>query len=545
MTERMIPVGSRRRTAAAMSEIERLRAQIAAELDDVELSTSQFPVQAGERAAELKRLAVESTDEQLQLRALLVQGDVALRQGQSVAAGRMLRSVNRWAVEHDDQYLLARSHRLLGMFFGSLGDDVAFLEHAMQAVDQLSEDARPLLRADHLSNLGMAQGRLGASEEGRRSYAEAEKLAERHGDRYRQVLIVNNLAYLEHQAGEHQRALEAVERFLGLARAHGVELMSSHLNTIARVYLEVDRFAEAEEVLHRMRERVEKDSVADADGMAECLLTLAEVQRRGGSLAEADATLERCRELCRERSLNGVLVRARQEQAELFAAQGRMAEAFEEFKGFYREAQQLTSEARMARARTLQTVYDFEQTKRTSQLFEEMAFQDPLTSVYNRRYVDMWLPDMLGGSAGPTDVISVAFLDLDHFKRINDSLSHQVGDEVLRTVAGFLAEAAAPPGFVARMGGEEFLLVLPGAEHDEALRRCEALQAAIRQHDWTSLTHDVPVRASIGLVTAFAGRCDQAGLLGEADRNLYAAKSGGRDRTVATDQAWDGPADGE
>ena len=528
-----------------MSEIDRLRAQIATELDDVELSTSQFPVQAGERAAELKRLAVESTDEQLQLRALLVQGDVALRQGQSVAAGRMLRSVNRWAVEHDDQYLLARSHRLLGMFFGSLGDDVAFLEHAMQAVDQLSEDARPLLRADHLSNLGMAQGRLGASEEGRRSYAEAEKLAERHGDRYRQVLIVNNLAYLEHQAGEHQRALEAVERFLGLARAHGVELMSSHLNTIARVYLEVDRFAEAEEVLHRMRERVEKDSVADADGMAECLLTLAEVQRRGGSLAEADATLERCRELCRERSLNGVLVRARQEQAELFAAQGRMAEAFEEFKGFYREAQQLTSEARMARARTLQTVYDFEQTKRTSQLFEEMAFQDPLTSLYNRRYVDMWLPDMLGGSAGPTDVISVAFLDLDHFKRINDSLSHQVGDEVLRTVAGLLAEAAAAPGFVARMGGEEFLLVLPGAEHDEALRRCEGLQDAIRQHDWTSLTHDVPVRASIGLVTAFAGRCDQAGLLGEADRNLYAAKSGGRDRTVATDQAWDGPADGE
>ncbi len=294
-----------------------------------------------------------------------------------------------------------------------------------------------------------------------------------------------------------------------------------------------------------MRERVEKDSVADADGKAECLLTQAEVQRRGGSLAEADATLQRCRELCRERSLNGVLVRARQEQAELFAAQGRMADAFAEFKGFYREAQQLTSEARMARARTLQTVYDFEQTKRTSQLFEEMAFQDPLTSLYNRRYVDMWLPDMLGAGAGPTDVISVAFLDLDHFKRINDSLSHQVGDEVLRAVAGLLSEAAAPPGFVARMGGEEFLLVLPGAEHDEALRVCETLQDRIRQHDWTPITRDVPVRASIGLVTAYAGRCDQAGLLGEADRNLYAAKSGGRDRTVTTDQSWDEPADDE
>jgi diguanylate cyclase (GGDEF)-like protein len=165
-----------------------------------------------------------------------------------------------------------------------------------------------------------------------------------------------------------------------------------------------------------------------------------------------------------------------------------------------------------------------------------MAFHDPLTNLYNRRYVDIWLPDLLGVSAGPTDVISVAFIDLDHFKRINDSLSHQVGDKVLRQFADLLADAAPAPAFVARMGGEEFLMVLPGTDNDEATRRCHALQHRIRTFDWTPMTEDIPVRASIGLVTAFAGSCAQAELLAEADRNLYAAKADGRDQTVVTDR---------
>ena len=190
----------------------------------------------------------------------------------------------------------------------------------------------------------------------------------------------------------------------------------------------------------------------------------------------------------------------------------------------------------MARARTLQTVYDFEQSRRTSQLLQELAFQDPLTSLYNRRYVDSQLPLLVGAAAGEDDVISVAFIDLDHFKRINDTLSHQVGDQVLKQFATLLTEAAPAPAFVARMGGEEFLLVLPDTDHEEAARCCAILQHRIRALDWSPLTHDVPVRASIGLVSARADRHDQASLLAEADRNVYAAKSKGRDQTVASDQ---------
>lgn len=80
-------------------------------------------------------------------------------------------------------------------------------------------------------------------------------------------------------------------------------------------------------------------------------------------------------------------------------------------------------------------------------------------------------------------------------------------------------------------------MVLPGADRAVAIERCEALQQKLREHEWTPLTGDVPVRASVGVVTAFARSSGQADLLSEADRNVYAAKAGGRDRIVATHRA--------
>ncbi len=373
MTERAGPSLGASPRAAVPDMVEHQVADLTDELRVLELSTSESPAPAGERASQLEREATAAGNEHLRMRARLVQADAQGRQGQSVASGRLLRSVHRWATEHDDQFVLARSHRLLGAFFWHLGDDVAFLEHAMAGVELLPPDVGPALRADHLNSLGMVQGRVGAFEEGRRSFAEAEKLVERLGDPYRQAFIINNTAYLEYRAGERQRGLEAVNRLLALAEEHGIELVSRYLDTIARVYLEVGRFAEAEDVLQQMLERTEESDFAEADGRAECLLTLAEVERRGGSLAEAEITLQRCVKLCEQSSLHEVMVRVRKEQAELYAAQGRMAEAFSEFKRFYREAQELTSEARKAHSRTLQTVYDLEQVQRNSQLLEEVA----------------------------------------------------------------------------------------------------------------------------------------------------------------------------
>jgi diguanylate cyclase (GGDEF)-like protein len=103
---------------------------------------------------------------------------------------------------------------------------------------------------------------------------------------------------------------------------------------------------------------------------------------------------------------------------------------------------------------------------------------------------------------------------------------------VLQQIAQLLAETATGPEIAARMGGEEFLLVFPGADVAEAHRRCEQLRLRIRAHDWAPITGPLPVTASIGITTAVDGVGNPSTLLSRADHNLYAAKRAGRDRVV-------------
>jgi diguanylate cyclase (GGDEF)-like protein len=179
-----------------------------------------------------------------------------------------------------------------------------------------------------------------------------------------------------------------------------------------------------------------------------------------------------------------------------------------------------------------QAVFEATEARRVSEHFREMAHRDALTGLYNRRYVDERLPALLGEASVRRTPISVALVDLDHFKRVNDTLSHSTGDTVLQHIAQLLAEAATGPGIAARMGGEEFLLILPGVTAAEAAQRCERLRLRIRAHAWEPITGSLPITTSIGVTTAADGNGTPSGLLSQADRNLYAAKRSGRDRVV-------------
>jgi diguanylate cyclase (GGDEF)-like protein len=225
-------------------------------------------------------------------------------------------------------------------------------------------------------------------------------------------------------------------------------------------------------------------------------------------------------------------VRVHQEQAELHAVRGEFAAAFEAHKVFFAAYNDLHSEQRDAQARTRQAMFETAEARQEAERFREQARRDPLTGLRNRRYVDEQLPGMI--DADPE--LTVAIVDLDRFKRVNDMLSHDVGDQVLVAVARLLETelaAVSPSGFVARMGGEEFLMVLPGTEVLLAARRLDAIRVVVGAHAWDDITHGVPVTVSIGV----AGLSDaltpsQSELLSTADRNLYAAKHGGRDRVV-------------
>jgi diguanylate cyclase (GGDEF)-like protein len=256
-------------------------------------------------------------------------------------------------------------------------------------------------------------------------------------------------------------------------------------------------------------------------------LTLARAQRGLGAYDRAQRSLDLSRELCVERDLGDTLVRVQQEQAELHAARGEFAEAFAAHKRFFAAHNRLHSQQREAQARTRQAMFETTEARQEAERFREQARRDPLTGLHNRRYVDEELPALIG--ADPE--LAVAIVDLDHFKQINDRLSHDAGDQVL-TIAARLMEselaAVSPDGFVARMGGEEFLMVLPATPLARAVALLDDIRRAVRGHDWHAVTGGLPVTVSVGV--ASLTETGHHGLLSTADRNLYAAKHGGRDR---------------
>ena len=136
--------------------------------------------------------------------------------------------------------------------------------------------------------------------------------------------------------------------------------------------------------------------------------------------------------------------------------------------------------------------------------------------------------------------VTLALLDLDHFKLVNDTCSHEVGDRVLRTVGELLQEIEETLGsgsgagsFAARMGGEEFLLVLVDDDPPTASARLEELRRRAAAHPWAELTGGMAITVSIGAAsTAGLPEPTPAALLSRADARLYRAKRQGRDRVV-------------
>ncbi|MCB1781035.1 MAG: diguanylate cyclase [Candidatus Competibacteraceae bacterium] len=169
----------------------------------------------------------------------------------------------------------------------------------------------------------------------------------------------------------------------------------------------------------------------------------------------------------------------------------------------------------------------------------EQAIRDPLTELFNRRYLDETLPRELHRQERAGEPLAVAMLDLDHFKRFNDTYGHEAGDAILRAVSNLLRRLLRAGDLACRYGGEELTVVLPGSSLDDARVRLDTMRQAIM--DLRVLHQDdvLPtITISIGVAVAAVGETDASTLLNRADAALYQAKAQGRNRVVAANPGW-------
>ncbi|HWI85981.1 MAG TPA: GGDEF domain-containing protein [Sphingomonas sp.] len=165
---------------------------------------------------------------------------------------------------------------------------------------------------------------------------------------------------------------------------------------------------------------------------------------------------------------------------------------------------------------------------------QESAERDPLTGLLNRRALEEGLKRAIVTARRADAALSVAFCDIDNFKRLNDVHGHSVGDRVLRLVGDCLSEDADDRTFVGRQGGEEFVVLFEGLPVIEAAARIDAIREALSQRTLRSRSDGIPIGRitfSAG-VAALNGGEDGEALLHRADQALYRAKESGRNQVV-------------
>jgi diguanylate cyclase (GGDEF)-like protein len=160
---------------------------------------------------------------------------------------------------------------------------------------------------------------------------------------------------------------------------------------------------------------------------------------------------------------------------------------------------------------------------------ERLATRDSLTGIANRRLFDESLVREAARARRLNTPLSLVVFDVDHFKQINDTYGHLVGDTVLRTVAEAIVESTKSYDVAARYGGDEFVLLLPGCNNEDAVGVAERVRTEIGRH-----AQEVPVTVSAGLATMPDNAIDGDRLLSAADAALYVAKRSGRDRAAAS-----------
>jgi len=166
----------------------------------------------------------------------------------------------------------------------------------------------------------------------------------------------------------------------------------------------------------------------------------------------------------------------------------------------------------------------------------EITNTDVLTFLPNRRKIINDLQEEVIRSNRYGTPLSISILDIDHFKKVNDTYGHTTGDEALRSVAARFREQIRHPDTIGRYGGEEFLIVLPNSEVKSAAEQAERLCQKIRAMQIEANEHVLSVTISIGIAQFRVGQETWEGFLHRADEALYQAKADGRDRWVIAEE---------
>jgi diguanylate cyclase (GGDEF)-like protein len=480
----------------------------------------------GPAALHLEERALAVGDQVTAARASLVRADMACSAGALDRASLLVNAALRIAEEAGDAELLARTHFIRSLMHLQAGDPSEARWHGVRSLEELPADAPGWLRAEHLLGLSVVLDRSTDSYD--TLIDEVLAIAAVEEDHRLELFALNNSAWDHADRGFLDEAVRLVARMRRVCAQHGLRLRSADLDTIAWIEMHDGRLEDALETISQAFLPDTPDVGADHEPIVR--LTAFRILIGLDRPQEALEQLETARGVGTQRQLAGVLVEIEEADAAYRASQGDWEGAYRAHVRFHEEHVRLQKRQDAARSMLAQAQFDNSTARRDRDRFRTLAFTDSLTGLPNRRAVEDHAREVLEGP-GP---VAVAIVDLDHFKRINDERSHDAGDAVLRDLGQVLTDfvLGSPGKFVARLGGEEFVVVWDGWSLPSVATSAETLRGLVAEHDWYSCTTGLPVTVSLGYASTEEGGASWSELMARADERLYDAKRAGRNRVV-------------
>ena len=413
-------------------------------------------------------------------------------------------------------------------------------------------------------NLGTVQQELGRPADALKYFLKSLNTGE-EPDAYTQVYITKNIGRTYLKLGDFERSLLNSRKSLALMEELGDRLGASYtLDDLGLTYMQMGRLGEAEDYLNKSLSV--KKELGDKKGEAETCIHLGCLYLQQGELERALATSHEGLASAEAAEAKTEAYRAHQALAEAYEQNRQFREATIHLKRYTQIKDEVFNEKSDRRLQGLQVRFEVEQTVKEKEIYrlknvelaeavgklraltaslqkanedktallarlEVQACEDDLTGVYNRRYFDAKLEEEFKRAARYSSPMSVMICDIDNFKRVNDDFSHQVGDEVLRRVAGIFKARVRGVDTVARYGGEEFVILFPQTPLGEAAEVSERIREAVAAAPWHEVAPGLRVTISAGMSDDLSVPNHEK-LVGLADAKLYEAKRSGKNRVV-------------
>jgi diguanylate cyclase (GGDEF)-like protein len=414
---------------------------------------------------------------------------------------------------------------------------LVYLENALRILRELD---KPESLVPLLINIGVLLHDLGRYQEAIRHHQDALEILQTLPNPVRQLEVNGNLAMTLLALGQLENAKNLFIQCIQEAKtlklpAHEIRNMVN----LGETYSKLQNPQNALEVLHAALDKIPPQM---SEGRIYAFFGIAEAHRNNNP-SQALLALEEAQALAERLGIMPIQVKIGQAQYQIYKELGDHQAALEAFEQagveqelrlftLERDFEKTVAEGEINRLKNEELGKLLEELKQKTLELETLVKQDPLTSIYNRRFLEQTLEHELEVAKTNHQPLAVAILDVDNFKQINDGFSHAVGDQVLQAISYLMRLSLRGNDVAARYGGEEFVLALPNTTLAQAQLVCERLRLRVVNHNWKSIHPELErITVSIG-ISDDTSVSNHEKLLDLADRQMYLAKRNGKNQIM-------------